>query len=588
MLDYLFLALLLGVIAAVAAFDEKSEILWVKPVIAGVLSFLFFGFNNYWWMPTLSFWGFDGVWIEFTLAAIIGLLFSTYDGNGLGSLLKWQAIPLGICISALFVRCGSSAEMFHSREYHELLKPQVLVDSTAVVDSTFANAVHPIPVEKTISVKREYAEDLGSKRIENMPSLGSCCHFGQADMINLNGTFNVKTAEGKSETLTFDNEKVWVMPLEHSGFWKWRNNKVTKGYCIVSAHDPGRVFFVTELEGKPLKLRYLRSGCFGDEIERYLRTNGYASYGLTEYSMELNDEGRPYWVITVYEPTIGFGGEDATGVLVVDMQTGQIEEYAIADAPKWVDRIQPDEFLLDQIDDWGQYQKGWWNSWAGQDSVRKATPGMSLVYSDGKSYWYSGIQSAGADKSSSGFMLIDTRTKECKLYPVAGINEQAAKEVIEAQSEWVRMSNFMANDPVLYNIHGVPTYYMTLTGDGIKNAGYAFVSLKSELIFAAAATPQKALQQYLNVLQSGGQFKISDGDKITEEILKMTVRGIVCENGTYYVLFNEFKGKEFMGTTESFPELKWTKEGQKVKVSFTDTNAKVIVLNSFDNCDFDI
>ncbi len=582
-MSYFFFALMLGLIAAVAAFDDETSKKWRKPLVAGGIVFLIFGIINFYAMPTLKFWGFDGVWIEMTVAAVVGLLFSSYDGFEFKNPFQmWQAIPLGICIICLFVRFGSSAEVLHSREYSKLLQPQ------EVVDTTFANNVHPLPVEKMISVKQEYAEDLASKRIENMPSLGSRCMFGNADMINLNGSFDVKTAEGKNETLTFDNEKVWVMPLEHRDFFKWKRNRTTEGYCIVSAHDPGRIIFVTEVDGKPIALRYLYTGCFGDDIERHVRTHGYAGYGLTEYSMELDDHGTPYWVITIYEPTIGFDGEDAVGVLVVDMQTGDIKEYSIADAPEWVDRIQPDEFLLAQIDDWGQYQNGWWNANFTQSGVREATPGMSIVYSEGRSYWYSGIQSVGADKSSSGFMLIDTRTKECKLYPVAGINEQAAKEVIEAQSEWVRQSKFFANDPVLYNVHGVPTYYMTLTGDGIKNAGYAFVSLKSELQFSAAATPQKAWQDYLKSLQADSQFKITDGDKLAEEVLKMTIRDITSENGTYYLLFNEVKGKEFTGTTEAFPELKWAKKGQGVKVSYTDTEAKVISLNSFDISNFEI
>ena len=586
MLHYLLFALALGVIAAITAFDKEATKIWLKPTIAGGIAFLFFGIANYWWMPILCFWGYDGVWIEMTVAALLGFLFSTFKTDRDPELKEffkmWQGIPLVLCILTFFVSLGSTTAVFHSSAYSKVL------DVVEVDTAEFDRNVHPIPVEKQINVKQAYAEDLASKRIENMPSLGSRCTFGQADMINLNGTFKVKTAEGKSETLTFDNEKVWVMPLEHRGFWKWRENKTTEGYCIVSAHDPSRIFFVTEVNGKKLALKYLRSGCFGDEIERHVRTNGYAGYGLTEYSMELDDSGRPYWVITVYEPTIGFGGKDATGCLVVDMQTGDITEYSIANAPAWVDRIQPDEFLLDQINFWGKYQDGWWNAIITQSGVREATPGMSLVYSEGKSYWYSGIQSVGADKSSSGFMLIDTRTKECKLYPIAGINEQAAKEVIEAQSEWVRMSKFKANDPVLYNIHGTPTYYMTLTGDGIKNAGYAFVSLKSELIFSAAATPQEALRQYRKALQRGSQFKITDGDAISKETLEMTLRGITFEDGTYYLLFEEVKGKEFTGTTDAFPEIKWSTMGQKVKVSYTDTESKVISLDSFDIVDFDI
>ncbi|MBP5399696.1 MAG: hypothetical protein J6Y53_04695 [Alphaproteobacteria bacterium] len=578
MLSYVLFSLVLGVIAGLSAFNKESKsAIWVGLVVA-----LLFGVINFWALPTLKFWHFDGVWVEIASAALIGFLFEIWYSDGWEKRHLYNAIPLILCFVLCMVRIFTTAEMFHSQQYQKLLQP------TDVADSTFANTVHPIPVEKMISVKQEYALDLSSKRIENMPSLGSRAEFLDADMINLNGSFNVKTAEGEEKTLTFDNEKVWVSPLEHRGFFKWKNNKVTDGYCIVSAHDPSRIFFVTEVNGKKLRLRYLPSGCFGDELERHIRSNGYAGYGLTEYSMELDDNGNPFWVVTIFEKTIGFSGEDAIGCLVVDMQTGEMKKYRTDEAPEWVDRIQPDEFLIDQINDWGQYQSGWANSVFAQNGVREATPGMSLVYSEGRSYWYSGIQSSGADKSSSGFMLIDTRTKECKLYSVAGINEQAAKDVIEAQSEWVRMSDFKANDPVLYNVHGIPTYYMTVTGDGVKNAGYAFVSLKSELLFAAASTPQKALQEYLKVVQNGNQFTITDGDEIKEELREMTIRAITLENGTYYLLFNEVKGKEFTGTTEAFAELKWAKEGQKVKVSYTETDAKVISLNTFDILNFDI
>ena len=572
---YILVSLLLGAIAAISSLNRESKIV---SFIVGIVTFLIFGIINWACLPTLDFWGFDGIWVEIFIACLIG----SFAGYGVGEELSTiGCIMLGLCILGFFVRCCASSVLFHTEEYKNLLTVE------EVEDSVFVNNIHPVPVDKMINVKREYAEDLASKRIENMASLGSRCKFGKADMINLNGTFSFTTAEGQKFTETFDNEKVWIMPLEHKGFWKWRKNKITEGYCIVSAHNPGRIFFITELNGNPLKLRYLMSGCFGNYIKRYVRTNGYADYGLNEYSIELDDTGRPYWVITVYEPTIGFGGEDAVGVLIVDMQTGNIEEYGINNAPEWCDLIQPDEFLIKQINDWGLYQNGYWNACFAQNGVRRATPGISLVYSEGKSYWYTGIQSAGADKSSSGFMLIDTRTKECKLYPVSGINEEAAMEVIEAQSEWVRQSRFFANPPILYNVHGVPSYYMTLTGDGVKNAGYAFVSLKSELDFAAAATPQEALRAYLKALQNSNEFTISDGDKISEELLEMTIRDIVHENGTYYVLFNEVKGKEFIGTTDAFPEIKWSKTGQKVIISYTDTEAKVISLTSYDIKNFD-
>ena len=79
-----------------------------------------------------------------------------------------------------------------------------------------------------------------------------------------------------------------------------------------------------------------------------------------------------------------------------------------------------------------------------------------------------------------------------------------------------------------------------------------------------------------------------DGDKVADEVLLMTVRDIVSENDTYYILFYEVKGKVFFGTSEAFPELRWTKKEQEVNVSYTDTDASSISLNGYDIVGFEI
>jgi hypothetical protein len=44
--------------------------------------------------------------------------------------------------------------------------------------------------------------------------------------------------------------------------------------------------------------------------------------------------------VTKYEKKIGFSGNDAVGIILVNAQTGEIKEHSIA-TPSWVDRIQP-------------------------------------------------------------------------------------------------------------------------------------------------------------------------------------------------------------------------------------------------------
>jgi hypothetical protein len=88
-----------------------------------------------------------------------------------------------------------------------------------------------------------------------------------------------------------------------------------------------------------------------------------------------------------------------------------MRSYTIAKTPKWVDRIQPLEFIEDQLNDWGEYVHGYWN-FSNADKLQ-ITEGLTLVYGkDSKSYWYTGLTSVGKDESAVGFVLVDTRTKE--------------------------------------------------------------------------------------------------------------------------------------------------------------------------------
>jgi hypothetical protein len=74
--------------------------------------------------------------------------------------------------------------------------------------------------------------------------------------------------------------------------------------------------------------------------------------GLTDFSFEIDDQGMPCWVVTKYEKRIGFSGNEAVGVVLVNAQTGAIKKHSIATTPKWVDRIQPINFIENQLNDW--------------------------------------------------------------------------------------------------------------------------------------------------------------------------------------------------------------------------------------------
>ena len=318
--------------------------------------------------------------------------------------------------------------MFHADEYYKRLKVET------VPDSVFNADVHPIPVSKMISVDGKLARKVAEDKLGEDLGLGSRVEVGNMTIQNITGEFTINN--GKK--LVFNNDLIWVAPLEHRSFWKWFRNGHTPGYIIVDATDATRRWLVTEVNGQKLRIQYLESGRFGDDIERHIKGNGYASKGLNDHCFEIDGNGNPYWVLSSYDQKIGFGGEESEGPITVDAQTGELKAYSIEDAPAWIDRIQPQSFIEDQIRCWGEYKDGWWNAVWAQIGVQEPTPGTTLVYSEGRSFWYTGIQSAGADNGTNGFMLVDTRTKAAKFYRVIGINETEAMRIADVAmtGEW--------------------------------------------------------------------------------------------------------------------------------------------------------
>ncbi|MDZ7548572.1 cell shape-determining protein, partial [Clostridium perfringens] len=139
----------------------------------------------------------------------------------------------------------------------------------------------------------------------------------------------------------------------------------------------------------------------------------------------------PYWAITRYDNAIGFTEAKATGVLVIDAQTGDSEVYDINDAPKWIDRIQPDRYIMNYIDKWGELVHGIFN-FSDKDKL-KTTEGMNLIYNNDTCYYYTGITSVGNDEGLVGFTLTTTRTGETSMYKTSGATETASMKSAEGK-----------------------------------------------------------------------------------------------------------------------------------------------------------
>ena len=422
----------------------------------------------------------------------------------------------------------------------------------------------PISLEKIRVVDQKLAEILGDKVLGSQSALGSQVYLGE---------FNIQKV---------GNDLYWVAPLLHSGFFKWVNNlQGTNGYVMVNACNERDVKLVQEVDGQKVYIKYQSEGYLLQNLKRYLYFSGYFNVGMTDYSFEIDDAGVPYWVVTKYRKTIGFAGEEAQAVVVLNAQTGDIKEYSIDKAPAWVDRIQPAEFIETQLNNWGEYVHGFWN-FSNKDKLQ-ITEKMSLVYgNDNEAYWYTGLTSVGADESTVGFVLVSTRTKKAVWYRQSGATEFAAQNSAIGK---VQEKRFTATLPIPYNINNIPTYVMSLKDNGGLVKMYAMVAIEDYTIVGVGNTLRETLMAYKNAFNTTGN-KISAKSKTEKQLINSVIArisGDVKNGNTYYYFTIKSMSKVFLGSSQLSNDFPLTAIGDSVVISFDNDNQDVIDVSSFKN-----
>jgi hypothetical protein len=374
----------------------------------------------------------------------------------------------------------------------------------------------------------------------------------------------------------------WVAPLEHSGFFKWNKNKQgTSGYVMVNATNERDVKLVETINGKGIKIKYQPNAYFQDNLERHIYFHGNMTNGLTDFSFEIDDNGNPYWVVTKFDKKIGFYGPDAKSVLVVNATTGAITEYAINKVPEWIDRLQPQRFIEEQLNDWGEYINGYWNF--SNEGKLQITEELTLVYGeDNKSYWYTGLTSVGSDESTVGFILVDTRTKKAVWYKQSGATETAAMGSAEGK---VQEKGYTATIPTPYNINNIPTYVMTLKDNGGLVKMYAMVSIQDYTIVGVGNSLQETLMAYKNAFNATGN-KFSTSTKSNKIKLKTIINRINSDvkngNSFYYFIVNG-SNKTFIGSTQISNDIPISMIGDSIEIIYEEDSEKLIGVSSFKN-----
>ena len=426
----------------------------------------------------------------------------------------------------------------------------------------FSSEIQVVDTSQIPIVDNDLAYKIAEKKLGEKPSLGS------------------QVVLGEPTVQTVNDKLVWVVPLQHSGFFKWLTNmEGTPGYIVVSATNSQDVEYVDDYN-----IKYQPNAYIFSDLTFHTRYTAALFTGVTDYSFELDDTGRPHWVITTYKYTRGFALPEATGVIVMDAETGKSNRYALEDIPAWVDRVQPEDFILTQINNKGKYVHGIFN-WADKDKYQ-TSEGDIIVYDEGRCYLFTGITSVGSDESAIGFIMVDMVTKEPIMYQMAGATEYAAQRSAEGK---VQQYGYYASFPLIINFEGTPTYFMTLKDiDGLIKQ-YAYVSVKDFLVVGVGESMQDAKLDYEKALrQNPSSSGVTDSDSLAE--LSGTVyrinQEIVAGETVYRFILSERTDIVFEAQGSVSEMLSLTEVGDSVKISYRDTASPIKEVKAFENTGF--
>lgn len=572
MLTALIFGLFFGLIAGLSTFftDKKSAIVF------GSITFVVATLLVYWIMPVIGY-GFYGIPILVTLFGLVVFIYSAFqvDSKIQNTIREYIGVLCGMGISIMgFVFLAvipfvSTPVMMNNAENYQVILSEGEVDGSGVFDQDIS---HIDPTQVRL-VDQETARKLAETKLGEDPGLGSRVEIG---------TMNIQDVNGKL---------YWIGPLEWSSIWRWAfGADGTPGFVAVSASNQRDIRLIQDLDGVPISLELGLAAFWYDNLLRHVWNSGYQSTPFTDPTFEVDGNWRPHWVLTKYEKTVGYAGQKATGVIVVDPQTREIQEYSIKDAPKWIDRIQPEEFVAEQIDNWGKWVHGYWNNFANLDK-KEHTPGglddigLSLVWSDGRAMYYTGVKSVGSDQGTTGFMMVDSRTGQAKYYNQAGITEAACKKNIHALVS--EKPGWSVSNCILYNVGGHPTYIAIIKdADGNpKEVGIASVVFRDVVV--SQRQIQSALRAFRSELRSKGNTGNTDSD-----VDALIAEGTIVRSGTevldgttyYYLVLNTEPNRVFVGVAGlNSSELPITQTGDKVVIEYDDNGGSKMDMTRFVN-----
>lgn len=579
----------------------KPPKLALKLILSFVITAVLSGGMYYMMIPAFNFKSTDFyvfiIAVIVLFVAVFALLIKANKKAERRAYIKKRSIIPIVIVGVLLVVMGvgylAGCTLFRANSYSSLMK---------VEESNFSEDFSQIRYDQVPRLDASTAKVLADQQ------LGYLAEYKSQYVVSANST-----------QINYKGTPTRVAYLEYADVFKWFNN--TKdglpAYMLIDLVSQ-KVQVVNCVEKFGEGIKYSPTELFNEKLVRHLRFQ-YPTAIMDTPNFEIDDNAHPYWITPVLDKTIGlFGGTDVKGAIITDALTGESEYYSIDSIRtdknlNWIDVVYSEALLVQQYDYHGKLSNGFWNSIIFQNDVNVVSSGRGNIALDDDVWVYTGVTSSESDASNFGFILCNQRTKETRYYANGGAMEASAQESAE---DAVQNYGYHAIFPILLDIEGQPTYFMSLYGDGITVKGYALVNLADKTIVGTglvdvaksdARALNTAVENYIdamkdkNVVSSDADaddYKVDDandkknaqpaqqpqdGDNQTPKDKSVTgeikdIKTSVNDGNTVYYL--QIESKYYYIAVNDCMDVLLMKKGDKVTVTFADDSSQFVAAKS--------
>ena len=515
---------------------------WKKVLASLLVSLVVAGVAYYLMLPALNFKAMElyiylGVVIMSYIAAF-GVLSKAYFRPEYMEYAKNKVkIPIAlILVLVAIVAVGSlvGAEVFRAKDYAKLID---------VKEGDFADEIAEVDFNSVPRLDKDSSNMIATR------ALGELSDYVSQFVVN----------SYYSTQINYKGTPVRVQSLDYGDIFKWLmyTKEGIPAYIIVD---------MTTQKAETVRLedgmKYSPAEHFNEYLLRHVRFK-YPSLMLGDPSFEIDETGRPFWIVPVLDKTIGlFGGTDVQGAIIVDSINGDTtlvstsldkntklptDKFVTDKEFQWLDQVYSATIVNQQYNYYGKYNNGFINSIIGQENVRVTSQGYNYLALNDDVYMYTGVTSISSDQSIIGFVLINQRTKEAVYYKQAGALEETARTSAQGK---VQQYGYRATFPILLNVSGEPTYFMALKDSSELVKMYAMVNVEQSTIVGVGTNLAECTENYAAELQkngvnvnvdvdSMGQEETPDAPK--EETVEVTgtvaeIRSVITGGETYFYI----------------------------------------------------